>query len=92
MTTTDIIDDATVNMIMGWLILDRGDAERLARWMARNLKLAGIRECRRWIGQARVIDAYRQIGADARLEIDGLDTMTPDQLNDELVYLADYQG
>lgn len=90
--TTDTIDDATVNMIMGWLILDRGDPERLACWMARNLRLAGIRECRRWIGQARVIDAYRQIGADARLEINGFDTMTPDQLNDELVCLADYQG
>lgn len=82
----------TTNMIMGWLALDGGDPERLARWMARRLRVAGIRECRRMIAEARVIDAYRQIGSDARLEIDGFDTMTADQLNDELVYLADYQG
>lgn len=44
------------------------------------------------VARATVEQAYRNIGADAHLEIDGFDTMTPDQLSDELTYLADYQG
>ena len=36
--------------------------------------------------------AYAAMGLDADVEIDGFDTMTPAQLADELVYLADYQG
>ena len=39
-----------------------------------------------------VLDAYAEIGADARLDCENFETLTVDQLRDELVYLADYQG
>lgn len=39
-----------------------------------------------------VLDAYAEAGADARVDCDNFETLTVDQLRDELVYLADYQG
>lgn len=39
-----------------------------------------------------VLDAYAEVGADARVDCDNFETLTVDQLRDELVYLADYQG
>ena len=39
-----------------------------------------------------VIEAYAEIGSDARLECHNFDGLTAEQLRDELTYLADYQG
>lgn len=36
--------------------------------------------------------AYAAQGLDADAEVDGIDTMTADQLRDEVTYLSDYQG
>lgn len=39
-----------------------------------------------------VLDAYAEAGADARVDCENFEALTVDQLRDELVYLADYQG
>jgi hypothetical protein len=39
-----------------------------------------------------VAQVCKNMGADATVDIDGFDSMTVDQLSDELAYLADYQG
>jgi len=46
-----LTDDARA-MIRGWVEMDRGDPERTARWMARQLRVGGIRECRRMVREA----------------------------------------
>jgi hypothetical protein len=48
----------------------------------------------RWTATARkqVIEACREIGADATVDIDDFETMDGGRLMDELTYLADYQG
>ena len=48
----------------------------------------------RWKAAIReaVAAAYRQIGADATVDIENFETLGAEQLSDELTYLADYQG
>ncbi len=40
----------------------------------------------------QVLEAYAEIGSDARIECENLESLTADQLRDELAYIADYQG
>ena len=40
----------------------------------------------------QVIAEYSAMGLDARVEIDNFDTLTAEQLSDELTYLSDFQG
>lgn len=40
----------------------------------------------------QVLEAYAEIGSDARIECVNFESLTAEQLRDELVYLADYQG
>lgn len=40
----------------------------------------------------QVLDAYAEIGSDARIECANFESLTVEQLRDELTYLADYQG
>ena len=40
----------------------------------------------------QVLEAYAEIGSDARNECVNFDSLTAEQLRDEMVYLADYQG
>jgi len=42
----------TIEQIKTWVQMDGGDAEKTARWMARKLKIAGIKQCRAWIAEA----------------------------------------
>ncbi len=42
--------------------------------------------------RAAVIDGHREIGSDAAIEVENFDRLTTAQLNDELAYIADYQG
>ena len=42
----------SVEQIKNWIEMDGGDAEKTARWMARKLKIAGIKECRAIIAEA----------------------------------------
>lgn len=58
----------------------RGDDGALHFTPARDAALAALRA------------AYAAQGLDADAEVDGIDTMTADQLRDELTYLSDYQG
>lgn len=44
------------------------------------------------VAREAVAQACENIGADARVDIDSFDDLTVDQLDDELTYLADYQG
>lgn len=46
------MSDATRKMIREWIRKDGGDHERTARWMARTLRICGIREAREFIKQA----------------------------------------
>lgn len=39
-----------------------------------------------------VLDAYAEAGADATVDCQNFETLTVDQLRDELIFLADYQG
>jgi hypothetical protein len=42
--------------------------------------------------RAAVIDGYREIGGDAALEVENFGRLTTAELNDQLAYLADFQG
>lgn len=42
----------TIKMIREWVAMDGGNVEKTARWMSRQLKIAGIRQCREWIAEA----------------------------------------
>jgi len=44
------------------------------------------------IAREAVDQVCRNMATDARTEIDGFEDMSVDQLSDELVYFADYQG
>jgi hypothetical protein len=46
----------------------------------------------RLVARQAVIDGHRQIGGDAALEVENFDRLTTAELNDQLVYLADFQG
>lgn len=40
------MDSKTKTMVQEWIAKDGGDKEKTAKWMARTLKIAGIKECR----------------------------------------------
>ena len=42
--------------------------------------------------RAALETACRQVGADPAVDIDNFETLTTDQLRDEVSYLADFQG
>jgi hypothetical protein len=44
------------------------------------------------VARSVVAQVCKNMGVDATVDIDGFDSMTVDQLSDELAYLADYQG
>ena len=46
----------------------------------------------RLVARNAVIDGHREIGSDASLEIENFDRLTTAELNDQLAYLADFQG
>lgn len=46
------MNEATKQMIRGWLELHRGDVESLARWMRDSLRIGGLRACRAAIMEA----------------------------------------
>lgn len=47
------MDNATKEMIKGWIAIHGGDTEALARWMRDNLNLGcGIKACRAMIAEA----------------------------------------
>jgi len=46
------MDAKTIEQIKTWIEMDGGDAEKTARWMARKLKIAGIKDCRAIIAEA----------------------------------------
>jgi hypothetical protein len=46
----------------------------------------------RLVARNAVIDGHREIGSDAAIEVENFDRLTTAQLNDELAYIADYQG
>ena len=39
-----------------------------------------------------LLAAYRDLGLDAREEVENIDNLTTDELLDEVQYVADYQG
>jgi hypothetical protein len=46
------LNSQTKEWIKGLLKTENGDTEKLAKWMARNLKVAGVKQCREWIKEA----------------------------------------
>lgn len=48
------MDAKTREMVLGWLVMHRGDREQLARWMRDTLRIKGIRECRALIAEALI--------------------------------------
>lgn len=57
---------ATVTMVRGWLADHHGDAEAVARFMSRALRIGGIRICRKMIAEATATSATQDFNA--RLE------------------------
>lgn len=41
-----VMDNATREMVKGWLAKHNGDVEGLARWMRDSLRIGGLKECR----------------------------------------------
>ena len=46
----------------------------------------------RLVARNAVIDGHREIGSDAAEEVENFDRLTTEELNDQLAYLADFQG
>jgi hypothetical protein len=46
------MDLKTAAAIQNWLTMHNGDAEGLAKWMARTLGVCGIKKCRAMIAEA----------------------------------------
>ena len=46
----------------------------------------------RLVSRMRCIEDYATAGLDATIEVDNFESLTAEQLDDEVVYLGDYQG
>lgn len=54
---------ATRSMVLGWLADHHGDAEAVARFMSRTLRIGGIRICRKMIAEATATSATQDFNA-----------------------------
>jgi hypothetical protein len=46
----------------------------------------------RLVARNAVIDGHREIGSDAAIEVENFDRLSTAELNDQLAFLADFQG
>ncbi len=74
------------------VIEERHGIDRVDAIMAEVDPSWGVDADRLLAARAAVRAEYAVAGLDADVEIDGFDTMTAEQLRDELTYLGDYQG
>lgn len=74
------------------VIEERHGIDRVDAIMAEVDPSWGVDADRLLAARAAVRAEYATAGLDADVEIAGFDTMTADQLMDEITYLGDYQG
>lgn len=47
-----MMNQATIDMICGWIVDAGGDREHVARWMRDTLRVGGIKACRALVAEA----------------------------------------